>query len=677
MSSYIFRLIASAVIILMIHISSDKVTAQPSFAAQYQCLGDNYTNPSQFQVNLDKVLSSLSSDITASDRKFFNSSTGNNLDKVYGILLCRGDITQKTCRICAETAISELTERCPNTKEYITFYTYCMLRYSDRNIFSVMEEKPEITLQNRESYTNQKVFNDIAAQLMKGLARIATTNENHNETLLFATGEIDYSSVDKIYGLVQCTTDISTSDCNDCLMSAIGNISDCCYGRKGGIVLKPSCNIRYEPYPFSDYKQETNPGPLPSSPPPKQNVTATTGDTEKDNKSSSNIVLIVAIPLAIALVLISTALVYFYLKKKKKAYNSIDEPDDMDDITRIESLRFDLDTIKAATGNFSNDNKLGKGGFGYVYKGTLSNGQEIAVKRLSINSEQGKKEFRTEVGLLVKLQHRNLVRLLGFCLEGEEKLLIYEFVPNGSLDQIIFDPSKAANLNWETRYKIIGGIAKGLLYLHEDSRLRIIHRDLKAANVLLDEENNAKIADFGMAKLFDLDLTQGNSSSAVGTFGYIAPEYVLHGQFSTKSDVYSFGILLLEIITGRRINQFYESESSEYLLTYVWRHWEEGTALELMDQTLREKYSENEVKKCIQVGLLSVQDVIERPTMAKVAQMLANDATIPQSLPRPAVFSHSRIQLNRFPESDTSTNASKSESSWQFTYQSSISNQSS
>ncbi|KAI3934114.1 hypothetical protein MKW92_009196, partial [Papaver armeniacum] len=437
MSSYIFRLITSAVIILMIHISSDKVTAQPSFAAQYRCLGDNYTNPSQFQVNLDKVLSSL---------------TGNNLDKVYGILLCRGDITQETCRICAETAISELTERCPNTKEYITFYTYCMLRYSDRNIFSVMEEKPEITLHNRH--------------INEGLARMATTNANHNETLLFAIGEIDYSPVNKIYGLVQC-----------------------------GIVLRPSCNIRYEPYHFSDYKQETNPGPLPSSPPPKLNVPATTRDTEKDNKSSSNIVLIVAIPLAIALVLISTALVYFYLKKKKKkkkkkkAYNSIDEPDDMDDITRIESLRFDLDTIKAATEISLMIISLGKEDLG-----TLSNGQAIAVKRLSINSEQGKK-FRTEVGLLVKLQHRNLVRLLGFCLE-EKKSYLSEFVPNGSLDQIIFgleplsihfEPHESTNLNWETRYKIIGGIAKGLL-------------DLKAANVLLDEENNAKISDFRYGK---------------------------------------------------------------------------------------------------------------------------------------------------------------------------------
>ncbi|KAI3889489.1 hypothetical protein MKX03_022616 [Papaver bracteatum] len=272
MSSYIFRLITCAVIILMIHISGYKVTAQPSFKTEYKCLGDNYTTPSQFQVNLNEFLSSLSSNITASDRKFFNSGTGNNLDKVYGILLCRGDVTQETCKICAETAISELTERCPNTKEYIAFYTHCMLRYSDRNIFS-------------------KEFNDIAAQFMKGLARIATTNANRNQTLLFATGEIDYSSVNKIYVLVQCTTDISISDCNDCLMGAIGNISDCCYGRKGGIVLRPSCNVRYEPYPFYDYKQETNPGPLPSSPPPKPNVTATTGGTEKDDKSSSNIVL--------------------------------------------------------------------------------------------------------------------------------------------------------------------------------------------------------------------------------------------------------------------------------------------------------------------------------------------------------------------------------------------------
>ncbi|XP_026448260.1 putative receptor-like protein kinase At4g00960 [Papaver somniferum] len=659
--SYIFRLISSAVI-LLIHVNNDKVIAQPTYERQYYCQGDNYTNPSQFQVNLNKVLSSLSSNITTTNRKFFYSSIGENMDKVYGILLCRGDITrQETCKSCVEIAISELAVRCPNTKEYVTWYTHCMLRYSDKNIFYVMETEPELTFNSESNLTNQMEFKDIVIQLMQGLVRNATTNANHDGTLFFATG----SSTDTVYGLVQCTTDISTTDCSDCLMGAVSDIDLCHYGKRSGLVLRPSCNIRYDSYPFYESKQATNSGSPPSSPPPpKPDMTTTTEDTRKDNKSPNNTVLIVAISIVIALVIISAVLVYLYLKKKKA---SITIDDDMDDITRIESLRFDLDAIKAATGNFSNANKLGRGGFGFVYKGMLSNGQEIAVKRLSINSGQGRKEFKTEVGLLVKLQHRNLVKLLGFCLEEEEKLLIYEFVPNGSLDHHIFDPVKATNLNWETRYKIIGGIAKGLLYLHEDSRLRIIHRDLKAANVLLDEENNAKISDFGMAKLFELDQTQGNSSKAVGTYGYIAPEYALHGQFSTKSDVYSFGVLLLEIVTGKRINQFYESDSSEYLLTYVWRHWEAGTALKLVDQTLRENYSENEVKKCIQVGLLPVQDVTERPTMAKVAQMLANDATIPHSLPRPAVFSHGSIELKRIPESGASSSATKSDRSSQFT----------
>ncbi|TMW85871.1 hypothetical protein EJD97_022357 [Solanum chilense] len=188
-----------------------------------------------------------------------------------------------------------------------------------------------------------------------------------------------------------------------------------------------------------------------------------------------------------------------------------------DDIFTAEYLQYDFSTIRSATDNFSSDNKLGQGGFGPVYKGKLSNGQEVAVKRLSADSGQGDLEFKNEVMLVAKLQHRNLVRLLGFCIDGTERLLIYEFVPNASLDQFLFDPVKRRQLDWERRYKIIGGVAKGILYLHEDSRLRIIHRDLKASNVLLDEEMNPKIADFGMARLFTLDETQGNTSRIVGT----------------------------------------------------------------------------------------------------------------------------------------------------------------
>nr|XP_034892322.1 putative receptor-like protein kinase At4g00960 [Populus alba] len=213
----------------------------------------------------------------------------------------------------------------------------------------------------------------------------------------------------------------------------------------------------------------------------------------------------------------------------------------------VELLQLDFGTVRAATGNFSEDNKLGQGGFGVVYKGTLTSGQDIAVKRLSRTSGQGEIEFKNEVMLVAKLQHRNLVRLLGFCFEKEERILVYEFLPNSSLDNLIFDPVKRVLLDWETLYEIIDGIARGLLYLHEDSRLRIIHRDLKAANILLDENMNPKIADFGMARMFVMDQAQDSTSRVVGTFGYMAPEYVIRGHFSVKSDVYSFGVLVLEI----------------------------------------------------------------------------------------------------------------------------------
>ncbi|KAJ4975940.1 hypothetical protein NE237_001046 [Protea cynaroides] len=199
---------------------------------------------------------------------------------------------------------------------------------------------------------------------------------------------------------------------------------------------------------------------------------------------------------------------------------NIDDQSDItnqSDITSADSLLFNFDTIRIATDDFSDKNKLGEGGFGAVYKGKLLDGRLVAVKRLSRHSKQGEIEFKNEVLLVAKLQHRNLVRLIGFCLKEEERLLIYEFVSNKSLDHFIFDPIQRSQLDWEERYRIIDGIARGLLYLHEDSRLKIIHRDLKAANVLLDDEMNPKIADFGLARLFVVDQTQEKTSRIVGT----------------------------------------------------------------------------------------------------------------------------------------------------------------
>ncbi|XP_038981773.1 receptor-like serine/threonine-protein kinase SD1-8 isoform X3 [Phoenix dactylifera] len=292
---------------------------------------------------------------------------------------------------------------------------------------------------------------------------------------------------------------------------------------------------------------------------------------------------------------------------------------------------FDLRTIIVATDNFSIQNKLGKGGFGPVYKGMLGEEQEIAVKRLSKTSAQGADEFMNQVMLIAKLQHRNLVRLLGCCSQGEERMLVYEYMPNKSLDAFLFDKSKGALLEWQTRYNIIEGIAQGLLYLHRDSRLRIIHRDLKASNILPDKDMNPKISDFGLARIFRGDETALNTRRVVGTYGYMSPEYAMDGVFSVKSDVFSFGVLVLEIISGKKNRGVSISEHEGNLLAHAWSLWMHGNGLELVDKSISHLISMVEALNCIKVGLLCVQESPkDRPTMSSVVLMLGSkDASLP------------------------------------------------
>ncbi|MED6134159.1 hypothetical protein PIB30_034687 [Stylosanthes scabra] len=294
---------------------------------------------------------------------------------------------------------------------------------------------------------------------------------------------------------------------------------------------------------------------------------------------------------------------------------------------------FNFSCISMATDHFSQENKLGEGGFGPVYKGKLPSGEQIAVKRLSRHSGQGLEEFKNEMMLIAKLQHRNLVRQMGCSIYGEEKLLVYEYMPNKSLDRFLFDPVKQTQLDWARRYDIIEGIARGLLYLHRDSRLRIIHRDLKASNILLDEHMNPKISDFGLARIFGGNQNEANTTRVVGTYGYMAPEYAMEGLFSIKSDVYSFGVLLLEIVSGRRNTSFRHSDDTS-LIGYAWHLWNEERAMELVDPCIRESSPKDKALRCIHIGMLCVQDsASHRPNMSSVVLMLESETT---SLPLPS-----------------------------------------
>ncbi|CAL8163999.1 unnamed protein product [Prunus armeniaca] len=646
-------------------ISTQSLAQPPDFRGIW-CFNDkgNYTTNSTYQTNLNTLLSSLSSPSNnGNGYGFYNSSYGENADEVYAIALCRGDVTGDTCRGCLSNSTQKLTQLCPNQKEAFGFYDECMLRYANRSIYRAMEAAPVFWLWNSQNVSSSDVdgFFQELRRLLEDLSRQAAANSSLRK---FAVGTSTAPNFQTIYGLAQCTPDLAEQACSDCLVGALEDIPKCCEGKQGGRVVKPSCNVRYE---ISRFYNPTTVPPLPSSPPPLSSPLPPSTSTggSKSNRSRTVIIIVVPIVVSVALIVIFFCICLRVKRTKKKLETRKLLPggDDTDEIGSAESLQFDFATISVSTDDFSEANKLGQGGFGSVYRGRLLNGKDIAVKRLSANSGQGDLEFKNEVLLVAKLQHRNLVRLLGFCLEGSERLLVYEFVPNASLDHIIFDPTKHAQLDWVRRYKIIVGTARGLLYLHEDSRLRIIHRDLKASNILIDAEMNPKISDFGMARLFVPDQTQGNTSRIVGTYGYMAPEYAMHGHFSVKSDVYSFGVLVLEIVSGQKNSGFRHGENVEDLLSFAWRSWREGTASNLIDPTLKTG-SRNEIMRCIHIGLLCVQEnVADRPTMASVILMM-NSYSFTLPVPsQPAFYLHRSIGLDMSLRSEYNSGATRSDRS--------------
>ncbi|KAL0320982.1 UNVERIFIED_CONTAM: putative LRR receptor-like serine/threonine-protein kinase [Sesamum radiatum] len=327
----------------------------------------------------------------------------------------------------------------------------------------------------------------------------------------------------------------------------------------------------------------------------------------------------------------------------------------------VRPYTFSYAELKTATHDFNVANKLGEGGFGTVYKGTLEDRRVVAVKQLSVASRQGKTQFLAEIATISAVQHRNLVKLYGCCIEGDKRLLVYEYLENKSLDQLLFGTeSKHIYLDCTTRYNICLGVARGLAYLHEESRLRIVHRDVKASNILLDSELTPKISDFGLAKLYDDDKTH-ISTRVAGTIGYLAPEYAMRGRLTEKADIFSFGVVALEIISGRPNFDPSLPHDMRYLLGWAWNLHENDREFELVDPTLP-KYDANTVKRIIDVALLCTQaSPALRPSMSRVVAMLTGDIQVPSITSRPGYLTDWKFTDATTFATDAESSTSKSD----------------
>ncbi|PSS13605.1 Cysteine-rich receptor-like protein kinase [Actinidia chinensis var. chinensis] len=527
------------------------------------------------------------------------------------------DLSRRDCDLCfAQIKIQII--RCLPFQRMVRggrlFFDGCYLRYDQYNFFNEsMSDEDRSVCGSGDFGGDKTLFRKNVMKLVRNLSDQGVKNDG------FFVGSLNRRNL-SVYGLAQCWEFVNESDCRACLADSVWRIRSC-VPKEEGRVLNAGCYVRYSTQKFYSNHSVTD-------------------EAAPENGDRRHLAVILgAASASVAFVMLVAAISFFTRKKLVKKRRERKRLGALLLTVNKSKLNFSYETLERATNYFHHSNKLGQGGSGSVFKGILQDGEAVAVKRLFYNTTQWVDHFFNEVNLISEIHHKNLVKLLGCSITGPESLLVYEFIPNQSLNDHLFGRNKAQLLSWEARYNIILGTAEGLAYLHEESKLRIIHRDIKLSNVLLEDDFTPKIADFGLARLFPEDKTH-ISTAIAGTLGYMAPEYVVRGKLTEKADVYSFGVLVIEVVSGKKNNSF--SQNSHSILQMVWTLYGTGKLCEAVDSTLEGKFPEEAANILLQIGLLCVQASAElRPSMSVVVKMLKGNHEISQPTQPPFINSGS------------------------------------
>lgn len=634
-------------IFLVIMVLPDASLGEPrAQTIQFMCGHQLEHNTTIYVPNFVATMENISEQMR--NRGFGVSISGTGPDTNYGLAQCYGDLSLLDCVLCYAEARTVLPQCFPFNGGRI-FLDGCFMRAENYSFFQEFTGPQDHAVCGNRTRKNS-AFQESARRAVLQAATDAPNNNGYARAEFQVSGTFNESA----YVLADCWKTLNASSCRACLENATASILGC-FPWSEGRALNTGCFMRYSDTNFLN--------PIPRS-----------------GRSRGTVVVIVVAAVSSAIVLVVAAVIGVYFWKNKRIQQKRKGSNDAEKLVKTlhdSSLNFKYSTLEKATGSFDEANKLGQGGFGTVYKGVLPDGREIAVKRLFFNNKHRAGDFYNEVNIISSVEHKNLVRLLGCSCSGPESLLVYEFLPNKSLDRFIFDANKGKALNWEKRFEIVIGTAEGLVYLHENSKCRIIHRDIKASNILLDSRLRSKIADFGLARSFQEDKSH-ISTAIAGTLGYMAPEYLAHGQLTEKADVYSFGVLLLEIVSGRQNNRSKTAEYSDSLVTIAWKHFLQGRADELFDPNLMLQNYINmnisaEVLRVVHIGLLCTQESpVLRPSMSTALRMLAKkDEQLPTPT-NPPFIDENTMEFNDTLENpyhprrdgDSASNASLSHSSF-------------